>query len=170
MLFTHRLCMQPGWSCFSVLTQLLHVTSTPAVHLLPAAALLQIAISAKTVAVLGIKTENQAGQPAYYVPEYLQGVGCKIIPVPGVLLFLQSCALLSASPLHSRSVPPAGISNGHEVPPLLRPKLLCGSLHSSPPTPAAVYYPEVQQILGEPVVRDLKQARPSLCQGCRWSE
>ncbi len=45
----------------------------------------QIAIGAKTVAVLGIKTENQAGQPAYFVPEYLQSVGCKIIPVPGAL-------------------------------------------------------------------------------------
>ncbi|KAI7845076.1 hypothetical protein COHA_001441 [Chlorella ohadii] len=63
---------------------------------------LKIAIGAKTVAVLGIKTENQAGQPAYFVPEYLQSVGCKIIPVP-------------------------------------------------------VYYPEVKEILGEPVVRDLKQ-------------
>ncbi|KAL4448571.1 hypothetical protein ABPG75_005790 [Micractinium tetrahymenae] len=62
---------------------------------------LQIAAAAKTVAVLGIKTDAQASQPAYYVPEYLQGVGVKIIPVP-------------------------------------------------------VYYPEVKQILGEPVVRDLK--------------
>lgn len=133
--------------------------------MLPAAALLQIAISAKTVAVLGIKTENQAGQPAYYVPEYLQGVGCKIIPVPGVLL--HSCAPLSAGPTHTHFVLPAGISNRREVPPLLRPELLCSpSLRSALPTPAAVYYPEVQQILGEPVVRDLKQAR----QGCRWFE
>lgn len=29
------------------------------------------------------QTENQAGQPAYYVPEYLQGVGVEIVPVPG---------------------------------------------------------------------------------------
>jgi uncharacterized protein len=37
---------------------------------------------AKRVAVLGIKTEQQAGQPAYYVPEYLQRAGYEVIPVP----------------------------------------------------------------------------------------
>lgn len=54
----------------------------------------------RRVAVLGIKTEAQAGQPAYYVPRYLAGVGFEVIPVP-------------------------------------------------------VYYPEVKQILGQPVVRKL---------------
>ena len=49
----------------------------------PPAATPQIAATAKTVAVLGIKTESQASQPAFYVPEYLQSVGVKIIPVPG---------------------------------------------------------------------------------------
>ena len=34
------------------------------------------------IAVLGIKTEAQAGQPAYYVPEYAQHAGYEIIPVP----------------------------------------------------------------------------------------
>lgn len=34
------------------------------------------------IAVLGIKTEKQGGQPAYYVPEYLQQAGYEIIPVP----------------------------------------------------------------------------------------
>lgn len=38
--------------------------------------------SAKRVAVLGIKTENQAGQPAFFVPEYLQRAGYEVIPVP----------------------------------------------------------------------------------------
>lgn len=37
---------------------------------------------AKRVAVLGIKTEAQGGQPAYYVPEYLQRAGYEIVPVP----------------------------------------------------------------------------------------
>ena len=37
---------------------------------------------AKTVAVLGIKTEAQAGQAAYYVPHYLQSAGYEVIPVP----------------------------------------------------------------------------------------
>jgi uncharacterized protein len=36
----------------------------------------------KTIAVLGIKTEAQAGQPAFYVPSYMQSAGYKIIPVP----------------------------------------------------------------------------------------
>lgn len=36
----------------------------------------------RRVAVLGIKTEKQAGQPAFYVPEYLQKVGFEVIPVP----------------------------------------------------------------------------------------
>lgn len=36
----------------------------------------------KTVAVLGIKTEEQAEQPAFYVPEYLDSAGFEVIPVP----------------------------------------------------------------------------------------
>jgi len=36
----------------------------------------------KTIAVLGIKTEAQADQPAFYVPKYMQNAGFKIIPVP----------------------------------------------------------------------------------------
>ena len=36
----------------------------------------------RTIAVLGIKTEAQAGQPAFYVPNYLQSAGFHIIPVP----------------------------------------------------------------------------------------
>ena len=36
----------------------------------------------RTIAVLGIKTEAQAGQPAFYVPSYLQTAGFQIIPVP----------------------------------------------------------------------------------------
>lgn len=36
----------------------------------------------RTIAVLGIKTEAQAGQPAFYVPKYLQTAGFHVIPVP----------------------------------------------------------------------------------------
>ena len=36
----------------------------------------------KTIAVLGIKTEAQASQPAFYVPRYLDSAGFRIIPVP----------------------------------------------------------------------------------------
>jgi predicted CoA-binding protein len=36
----------------------------------------------KRIAVLGIKTEAQRGQPAYYVPEYMAEAGYEIVPVP----------------------------------------------------------------------------------------
>jgi predicted CoA-binding protein len=35
-----------------------------------------------TIAVLGIKTEAQAGQAAYYVPRYMADAGYDVIPVP----------------------------------------------------------------------------------------
>lgn len=54
----------------------------------------------RTIAVLGIKPESHSGQPAFYVPKYMQNAGYEIIPVP-------------------------------------------------------VYYPEVTQILGKPVYRNL---------------
>jgi predicted CoA-binding protein len=38
--------------------------------------------TAKRVAVLGIKTEAQGGQPAFYVPKYLADAGLEVIPVP----------------------------------------------------------------------------------------
>lgn len=56
----------------------------------------------KTIAVLGIKPETHAGQPAHYVLKYMADAGYEIIPVP-------------------------------------------------------VYYPEVTEILGKPVYRDLTQ-------------
>lgn len=36
----------------------------------------------KTIAVLGIKTEAQSSQAAFYVPNYLHNAGFQIIPVP----------------------------------------------------------------------------------------
>ena len=36
----------------------------------------------KTIAVLGIKPESRANQPAFYVPKYMADVGYDIIPVP----------------------------------------------------------------------------------------
>ncbi len=56
----------------------------------------------KTIAVLGIKPESHAGQPAFYVSKYMADAGYDIIPVP-------------------------------------------------------VYYPDVTEILGKPVYRDLNQ-------------
>ena len=36
----------------------------------------------RRVAVLGMKTEAQAGQAAFYVPEYLHDAGLDVVPVP----------------------------------------------------------------------------------------
>jgi predicted CoA-binding protein len=36
----------------------------------------------RRIAVIGIKTEAQSGQPAFYVPQYLQNAGLDVIPVP----------------------------------------------------------------------------------------
>lgn len=36
----------------------------------------------RTIAVLGIKPESHAFQPAYYVPKYMMDAGYEIIPVP----------------------------------------------------------------------------------------
>jgi predicted CoA-binding protein len=36
----------------------------------------------RRIAVLGIKTEAQAFQPAFYVPQYLAAAGLEVIPVP----------------------------------------------------------------------------------------
>ena len=47
-----------------------------------AAEVARIAHAAKRIAVLGIKTEQQSDQPAFYVPEYLQHAGVEVIPVP----------------------------------------------------------------------------------------
>ena len=58
-------------------------------------------VATKTIAVLGIKPETHAGQPAFYVSKYMADAGYEIIPVP-------------------------------------------------------VYYPEVTEILGKPVYRDLR--------------
>jgi uncharacterized protein len=38
--------------------------------------------ASKRVAVLGIKTEQQDGQPAFYVPQYLEKAGVDVVPVP----------------------------------------------------------------------------------------
>jgi predicted CoA-binding protein len=72
-----------------------------------AAGIADVLRAAHRVAVLGIKTERQSSQPAFYVPEFLQRVGLKIVPVP-------------------------------------------------------VYYPEVTEILGEPVHRSVAEVPPPI--------
>lgn len=42
----------------------------------------ELLLETKSIAVLGIKTEAQSDQPAFYVPKYMQNAGFRIIPVP----------------------------------------------------------------------------------------
>jgi len=42
----------------------------------------RIVRATRRIAVLGIKTEQQRDQPAFYVPEYMQRAGYEIVPVP----------------------------------------------------------------------------------------
>lgn len=46
------------------------------------AELATILAETKRIAVLGIKTEAQGGQAAFYVPEYMAEAGYEIVPVP----------------------------------------------------------------------------------------
>lgn len=42
----------------------------------------ELLAGSRTLAVLGIKTEAQSDQPAFYVPKYMQAAGYEVIPVP----------------------------------------------------------------------------------------
>jgi predicted CoA-binding protein len=55
-------------------------TSNP--HLLADSNIASLLARTKRIAVLGIKTEAQGGQPAIEVPRYLDGAGFEIVPVP----------------------------------------------------------------------------------------
>jgi predicted CoA-binding protein len=46
------------------------------------AAIRAVIAQTRRIAVLGMKTERQAGQPAFYVPGYLAHAGFGIVPVP----------------------------------------------------------------------------------------
>jgi uncharacterized protein len=42
----------------------------------------EIISTTRSIAVLGMKTEAQSSQPAFYVPNYLHAAGFEVIPVP----------------------------------------------------------------------------------------
>src|ERR1051325_5019116 len=42
----------------------------------------ELILETKRIAVLGMKTEAQSDQPAFYVPNYLFRAGLEIVPVP----------------------------------------------------------------------------------------
>ena len=55
----------------------------------------------KRVAVLGIKTEAQADQPAFFVPRYLQAHGIEVVPVP---VYYPEVTTLLGVPVYRRLV------------------------------------------------------------------
>ncbi|HVP59520.1 MAG TPA: CoA-binding protein [Myxococcaceae bacterium] len=55
----------------------------------------------RRVAVLGIKTEAQSDQPAFYVPEYLASVGIEVVPVP---VYYPEVKEILGKPVHRRLV------------------------------------------------------------------
>ena len=55
----------------------------------------------RRIAVLGIKTERQAGQPAYYVPADLASLGLEIVPVP---VYYPEVQTILGRPVHRRLI------------------------------------------------------------------
>jgi len=53
----------------------------------------------RRVAVLGIKTEAQADQPAFYVASYLAGVGVDVVPVP---VYFPGVTSILGRPVHRK--------------------------------------------------------------------
>jgi predicted CoA-binding protein len=61
----------------------------------------------RRIAVLGIKTEGQLQQPAYYVPEYLQEAGFELVPVP--VYFPEATVILDQPVYRKLADVPGGI-------------------------------------------------------------
>jgi predicted CoA-binding protein len=74
-------------------------TSNP--HLLDDSDLAALLARTKRIAVLGIKTEAQQGQPAIEVPRYLDGAGFEIVPVP---VYYPEVTTILGKPLFRRLV------------------------------------------------------------------
>jgi uncharacterized protein len=75
----------------------------------------------KRIAVLGIKTEAQRDQPAFYVPEYMARAGYDIVPVP---VYYPDATEILGRPVYRRVAevaPPVDLVNvfrrSHDVPP-----------------------------------------------------
>jgi uncharacterized protein len=63
--------------------------------------------STRRIAVLGMKTEAQGGQAAFYVPEYMHEVGYEIIPVP--VYFPEVTQILGKPVYRTLAAVPGGI-------------------------------------------------------------
>lgn len=81
----------------------------------------ELLIRARRIAVLGIKTEAQSFQPAFYVPEYVQSEGYEIIPVP---VYYPDVTTILGQPVYRRVADIPGdvdivnvFRRSHDVPP-----------------------------------------------------
>jgi predicted CoA-binding protein len=74
----------------------------PSPHLLQDdAAISDLLARTQRIAVLGIKTEAQAGQPAFDVPRYLAEAGLEILPVP---VYYPEVTTILGKPVYRRLV------------------------------------------------------------------
>src|SRR5271170_5327796 len=74
----------------------------PSPHLLDDdAAIADLLARTHRVAVLGIKTAAQAGQPAFDVPRYLDGAGLEVVPVP---VYYPDVTTILGKPVYRRLV------------------------------------------------------------------
>jgi hypothetical protein len=59
----------------------------------------ELILQSRRIAVLGIKTEAQADQPAFYVPKYLAAAGFELIPVP---VYYPEVTVILGQPVYRR--------------------------------------------------------------------
>jgi predicted CoA-binding protein len=68
----------------------------------------------KTIAVLGIKPESHAAQPAFYVPQYMSQHGYEIIPVP---VYYPEVTEILGRPIYRKLIEISGPVDGECVSP-----------------------------------------------------
>ncbi len=72
----------------------------PSAHLIESPEAVRALVSKlRRVAVLGIKTEAQSDQPAFYVPRFLADAGIEVVPVP---VYYPDVTTILGRPVHRR--------------------------------------------------------------------
>ncbi|MDB4932266.1 MAG: CoA-binding domain protein [Myxococcaceae bacterium] len=82
-------------------------TPSPGRELTTEAELRALLAPLQRVAVLGIKTEAQSSQPAYYVPAYLAGAGVEVVPVP--VYYPEATSILGRPVFRTVAAIPGGV-------------------------------------------------------------
>jgi predicted CoA-binding protein len=86
-----------------------------------AAGIAQLVRECRRIAVLGIKTEAQRDQPAFFVPEYMARAGYDIVPVP---VYYPEAKVILDRPVYRRLAdvsPPVDMVNVFRRPPDIPP-------------------------------------------------